>query len=155
PGFVNATAGDFHEALGSPTVDAGTQDSDLGPNDLDGNPRTLDGKHTCRSAATPDIGAYELVNPNPTPPCEANTSVDKAPKKKSKKRKGKIRFSSDVPGSTFECALDKQHVHACSSPFKLKKLKPGKHRFFVAAVNPNSGREDQTPVTIKWTVKKK
>jgi hypothetical protein len=54
PLFVNAAAGDYREAPGSPTIDAGVVDQ-LGALDLAGNPRTL--------GSAPDIGAYEFVPP--------------------------------------------------------------------------------------------
>jgi hypothetical protein len=54
PLFVNAAAGDYREATGSPTIDAGTTDQ-IGALDFDGNPRAL--------GAAPDIGAFELVPP--------------------------------------------------------------------------------------------
>jgi hypothetical protein len=54
PQFVNAATGDFREAPGSPTIDAGA-DEKLGPSDFDGNPRFL--------GSAPDIGAFEFVPP--------------------------------------------------------------------------------------------
>lgn len=62
PLFVDAAGGDYREALGSPTIDAGASDPSIGTLDLAGNPRTL--------GAAPDIGAYELapVAPSPPPP---------------------------------------------------------------------------------------
>jgi hypothetical protein len=57
PLFVNAGAGDYREAPGSPTIDAGSDSPLNGPFDLEGNPRQI-GPHT-------DIGAYEfLIAPN-------------------------------------------------------------------------------------------
>ena len=58
PVFVGP--GDFHEAAGAPTIDAGTTDMFTGTFDPDGNPRSL--------GAAPDIGAYEFVPPPPPPP---------------------------------------------------------------------------------------
>jgi hypothetical protein len=56
PVFVDAGAGDFHEAAGSPTIDAGTAvDPDIGPRDPDGNPRAI--------GAGVDIGAFESGGP--------------------------------------------------------------------------------------------
>jgi hypothetical protein len=60
PLFANAAGGDFHEAPGSPTIDAGSADPLNGPQDLDGQPRTL--------GAAPDIGAYESQRPAPVVP---------------------------------------------------------------------------------------
>jgi hypothetical protein len=54
PLFVDTAAGDYREAAGSPTIDAGVNDQ-LGPLDLDGNARLL--------GAAPDIGAFEFVPP--------------------------------------------------------------------------------------------
>jgi hypothetical protein len=58
PEFINPAAEDFHEAVGSPTIDAGATDPANSTTDLDGNPRTI-------GPAT-DIGAYEFV---PAPTC--------------------------------------------------------------------------------------
>ncbi len=60
-GSANQTApplflgpGDYREAPGSPTIDAGSSEG-IGPLDLAGNPRLL--------GAAPDIGAFEFVPP--------------------------------------------------------------------------------------------
>jgi hypothetical protein len=53
--FVDPAAGNFHQAPGSPTIDAGIADPRTGGIDLDGSPR-IDG-------AAPDIGAYEGTGP--------------------------------------------------------------------------------------------
>jgi hypothetical protein len=59
PAFVSPTpdsSSDYHQAVGSPTIDAGqTDDANNGPFDFDGDPRTI-------GAAT-DIGADEFVPP--------------------------------------------------------------------------------------------
>jgi hypothetical protein len=54
PLFVDAAAGDFHQAPGSPTIDAGSAEG-IGATDLDGNARF--------QGPAPDIGAYELAIP--------------------------------------------------------------------------------------------
>ncbi len=54
PLFVDAESRNYHEAAGSPTIDAGIA-GELGPLDLDGNPRIL--------GPAPDMGAYETSNP--------------------------------------------------------------------------------------------
>jgi Bacterial Ig domain len=53
PVFVDAAAGDYHEAPASPSVAAGAVDPANGTIDLDGILRTIDGET--------DIGAYELL----------------------------------------------------------------------------------------------
>ena len=55
PVFVNAAGGDYGEAMGSPTIDAGGVKDQLGPLDVAGNARVL--------GSAPDIGAYEFVPP--------------------------------------------------------------------------------------------
>jgi hypothetical protein len=85
-----------------------------------------------------------------TPP---ETTITKAPKKKSFKRKAKLEFSSSEPGSTFLCKLDKKPAQPCTSPLKTKKLKPGKHHFEVAATDA-AGNPDPSPATAKWKVKR-
>jgi hypothetical protein len=54
PLFVDVEKGDYHEAAGSPTIDAGIA-GELGPLDLDGSARV--------SGTAPDIGAYETLTP--------------------------------------------------------------------------------------------
>lgn len=67
PKLVNPSAGDYREAPGSATVDAGTKDPDFAT-DLAGRPRTL-GDGT-------DIGGYELL-PKPAVGTLAITSTGK------------------------------------------------------------------------------
>jgi hypothetical protein len=68
PLFVNAALGDYREAAGSPTIDAGSTDAQIGTLDFDGSPRSL--------GLAPDIGAYELV-----PPAGEIRSLALAPKR--------------------------------------------------------------------------
>jgi hypothetical protein len=51
--FVDAAGGDYHQAAGSVTLDAGVADPRAGAVDLDGAPRV--------AGSAPDIGAYEGV----------------------------------------------------------------------------------------------
>ena len=81
------------------------------------------------------------------------TTITKAPKKKTKKRKAKFKFTSDEPGSTFQCKLDKKPFVPCSPPFK-RKVNRKKHKFQVAAVDP-AGNVDPTPAQRKWRVRKR
>lgn len=138
---VFADGVDFRPTAGSPTVDAGSVDAFLGTTDLDGAARVR--------GPAPDMGAYEL--PDTTAP---ETTLTKKPKKKTFSRTAKLKFTSSEPGSTFRCQLDKKRVKPCTSPFKKKNLKVGKHRFKVWAVDA-AGNQDPRPAKYSWTVRKR
>jgi hypothetical protein len=70
PTFVAAAEGDFREAAGSPTIDAGLTEAANGPLAVGGEERTL---AACLGGpAVTDIGAYEFV---PTAPCGSSTNA--------------------------------------------------------------------------------
>jgi len=71
--------------------------------------------------------------------------------KKIKGNTAKFRFTSNEPGSRFQCKLDKRKFKPCSSPKKYKKLSDGKHKFKVRAVDP-SGNVDATPARKKFKI---
>jgi hypothetical protein len=100
PAFVDAAAGDFREAPGSPTIDAGSGEG-IGPLDLAGNPRLL--------GAAPDIGAFELVPPPPPPPPATGTltSLAVVPKAFRPLKRGGAIASATKPkrGTTVRYAL--------------------------------------------------
>jgi hypothetical protein len=98
-------------------------------------------------------------NPTPTPippaPSAPDTLLGSHPAKKlfttKKKVKVKFTFSSSPTGATFQCKLDKAAFSSCASP-KSYKVKPGKHKFTVAAVK--DGLTDPTAASFKFTVVK-
>ena len=115
---------------------------------------------------------FRLAAPSPrsnsTPPTERpcppgggdpdgtpDTEITKAPKNKLRKRKAKYKFTSTEPGSSFECAFDKQikkdRFKPCRPPKKYKRLDDGRHKFQVAAIDP-SGNVDPTPARDKFKV---
>ena len=71
---------------------------------------------------------------------------------KASKKQAKVTFSSDTGGAAFECSLDGKAFSGCSSPLKLKRLKPGKHVFRVRAVA--GGVADASPAQRAIKVKK-
>jgi hypothetical protein len=66
PLFVNAPGGDFHQAAGSPTIDAGINDPLNGTTDIDGEARQI-GPLTDIGAdeRPPDVGGGGTANPPP------------------------------------------------------------------------------------------
>jgi hypothetical protein len=155
PKFVEATAGNYREVSGSPTIDAGVNDPANGATDLAGNPRSLPGVITCTAPQPPavtDIGAFEFVPvvppcpPRIVPPPE--TVLGKA---KIRLRKAKFRFrATGEPATGFECKLDRKPWRKCASPRTYKRLKPGRHTFRVRAFD--SGGADPTPAVRKFRI---
>jgi DNA-binding beta-propeller fold protein YncE len=105
---------------------------------------------------------FRAVDPDPNPDPDQNpdpnadksppqTTIDKGPKRKTTRQATTIRFSADEPGSRFECKLDKGKFKPCSSPRKIKRLRPGKHRFAVRAID-QAGNADPTPAKVRWRV---
>jgi hypothetical protein len=70
------------------------------------------------------------------------------------KKKVKVRFafSSEPPGATFECRLDRGSFAPCASP-KVYRAKLGKHVFSVEAVL--GGVVDPTPTTFRFKVRRR
>ncbi len=147
PSFVDEAGGDLRPTVDSPTVNAGTADGLTGPTDLNGVAHTTGGNI--------DIGAYEYVAPvaPPTDTTPPETTIEKGPKKKSTKRKATFTFSSNEPGSSYVCKLDRKAAAPCTSPLKLKRLKTGKHRLTVVASDA-AGNADASAATYKWKTTK-
>jgi hypothetical protein len=61
-----------------------------------------------------------------------------------------MTFGSSSKGARFRCALDGAHFKACTSPKRLKGLRPGRHRFEVEAVV--AGKADPTPAVTRFTI---
>jgi hypothetical protein len=155
PKFIDPAAGNYRQAEGSPTIDAGVNDPANGATDLDGNTRSLPGRLTCSSPGPPavtDIGAYEFVPV--APPCVPVPSVVPGTvleKAKIKGRTAKFRFgATEGPATRFECKLDAKSWRTCSSPVTYKHLKAGRHAFRVRAVG--AGGADATPALRKFKI---
>lgn len=140
---VFTDVGAFHQAPTSPTLDKGTTDASVGTLDIDGETR--------KYGVATDIGADEYV-PDTTPP---DTAFSKTVKKKTHKRKAVFGFYSNE-AATFSCVVDKRKVAPCSSPYKVKVKKRGKHTLTVVATDA-AGNVDPTPAVWTWklTAKKK
>lgn len=85
-----------------------------------------------------------------TPP---ETSIDKHPAKRIRKRRATLGFSSPDPGASFECSLDGSGFKACASPL-ITTVSRGKHVFLARAVDA-AGNRDASPAKAGWKVKRK
>jgi subtilisin-like proprotein convertase family protein len=80
-----------------------------------------------------------------------DTILTKKPRS-STKTSAKVTFTS-TEASTFECKLDKKKWKSCTSPFKVRHLKVGKHKLQVRATDL-AGLVDASPAKVTWKVKK-
>ena len=130
PAVVAANAGNFHLNL-----------SAVFEPDTDG-----DGYGDVSQDACPESALAVVACPAP------DTSITKAPKKKSKKRSVTVAFGSTLAHSTFLVGVDGKPAQEYLSPYRAK-LKPGKHTITVQAVSP-LGIVDASPATTSFTIKK-
>jgi hypothetical protein len=72
-------------------------------------------------------------------------------KKTVKGTTAKFEFTSNEPGSSFQCKLDKHPFKPCSSPKKYKHLSSGKHKFKVRAADA-SGNVDASAAKKKFKI---
>lgn len=79
------------------------------------------------------------------------TTIDSAPASSTNNPIGTFEFSSDEPGSTFECRVDSSPFQACSSPLVTEPLTDGPHGFAVRAKDP-SGNVDPNPAFASFTI---
>ena len=79
------------------------------------------------------------------------TAIAKAPKRRTPRPRAKVAFTSSEPGSSFECSLDRGAFRTCAPPARLRRLRPGRHRFAVLAVDA-AGNADATPARVRWKV---
>ena len=95
PQFVNGAAGDFRQAAGSPTIDAGLTDPANGGLDLAGNPRTLNGRT--------DIGAYEIQPVSAPPPVRDTTAASTVIGRLRLSRTGVVSTTLACPAGEARC----------------------------------------------------
>jgi hypothetical protein len=146
PVFVNAVAGDFHQAAGSPTLDAGVLDASTGPTDFEGDARAI--RATAACPALPDIGADERVT---TLECDPPETTLTGPSGTTDDTTPTFQVGSDEPGSTFECRVDAAAYAACTSPYTTPVLALGTHTVEARAIDL-SGNVDPTPATRSVTI---
>ena len=147
PLFADLAGGDFHQAAGSPTIDAGDGSaSDLGSLDLDRTARV--------QGDSIDIGAYETAGPPDPDTTKPTVKITKGPAKKTRARNATFRFtgSDDMGPVLFSCRLDGKPARPCSSPTTYRNLKPGRHSF---ALTGSDDAGNKTTKRYAWKVVKK
>ena len=91
-----------------------------------------------------------LLNTPPAP----ETTIDSGPSGLTNDPTPTFTFSSDSPGSTFECRVDSDPFTACSGPgdsHTTSSLSDGSHTFEVQATNATP-QTDPTPASRSFTV---
>lgn len=85
-------------------------------------------------------------------PVQPQTRITFGPASKTRKRRPVFRFTDTTGqgGTEFRCRVDSGRWKGCSSPYKAKRLKPGRHTFSVKGTN--SGLREPRPVSRKFKV---
>ncbi len=119
-----------------------------------------DGKHTFAVEATDGAGNQQLAPTefswtvdnsllDTTPP---ETTIDSTPPDPSESSSASFTYSSNEPGSTFQCSLDGAAFSACAATgISYSGLVGGPHTFQVRA-SDSSDNTDQTPAGYSFVV---
>jgi hypothetical protein len=94
-------------------------------------------------------GEFEGATQTRCPPPQ--TTITRAPRKRTTSRWAVFRFEASVRGSSFECSLDGRPWTRCASPV-FRRVRPGDHRFAVRASDA-AGNMDPTPAVDRWRVR--
>ncbi len=79
------------------------------------------------------------------------TTIDKHPRKRTRRHRARFHFASDEGGTSFKCRLDDRRFRKCDSPKKVR-VRTGKHTFRVRATDAAGNVEDKA-TAFTWTVK--
>ncbi len=82
---------------------------------------------------------------------DPQTTITGHPPNQAGSHKATFRFTSNEPGSTFQCRHMNGPWQGCSSPKVYKNLNNGRHMFRVRAVDKN-GNVDMTPAQDTWRI---
>ena len=103
------------------------------------------------TTATRSFFVSVAAPPAPTDTEAPETTIRKGPKRKTEKTRAKFKFTSNEPGSTFECKLDKDPFDPARRLESTDTSTTGKHKFRVRAIDP-AGNVDRQPAKYKWKV---
>jgi hypothetical protein len=98
-----------------------------------------------------DNGGNAIPQPPASDKTPSQTSILRGPPRTSPARTAKFGFTSNEPGSSFECKVDRQPKRPCRSAMKLRRLRVGKHVFKVWAID-TAGNKDKSPVKYMFRV---
>jgi hypothetical protein len=134
-----------------------SRDSSTGPRSLDSFYREV-GPGCGVACQGPPPAPSDEPTPSPTPGpggdiSAPETTIDSAPKPKTRSSKATFTFSSNEAG-TFECSLDGGDPQSCSSPHTYTGIAKGTHSFAVTAIDAD-GNRDASPATAGWKVKRR
>ena len=142
PCFVNfaATAGTTYRIAVDGKLDTGT-----------GLPAmTSFGIHASMSISAPRSKSGAAVQSGPSPDKAPPNTTIRRQVLRSQPPQLVFHFSSNEPGSTFRCKLDKQRFAKCRSSKRFRHLAPGSHTLEVFAVDP-AGNADPSPAIAHFT----
>ena len=111
---------------------------------VDGNSVTV--TPTDSAGRTFDVQTFTF--PDTDPPV---TRITKGAPMRTDKHKVKFKFTSNERNSTFECKIHKKPFKPCEPPKTVRRLREGKHKFKVRAVDP-AGNVDPSPAKDKFRV---
>jgi hypothetical protein len=106
--------------------------------------------NTSPCSSTLPAGGSVTYREDSTLPGPPETTITKGPKK-TRKTRPKFKFTASDPGASFRCQVDQRRPVPCASPFRPPKLRPGKHKLRVQAVDA-FGNVDPTPAVKKFRI---
>jgi hypothetical protein len=134
-------------------IDGGSWTSCTSPDTI--SPALAEGSHTFDVRATDAAGNTDASPATTTWTVDLTapvTSLGSGPGSPSNITTPSFTFSSNEPGSIFQCRIDGGGWSACSSPYTVAPaLAEGTHTFDVRAIDP-AGNADATPASQTWTI---
>lgn len=80
-----------------------------------------------------------------------DTTISTSPQNRLNGAAALYRFSSNESSVTFQCKVDRKPFKPCTSPFRIRRLREGRHSFKVKATDA-AGNVDATPASDRFRV---
>ena len=154
---IQQGSGDYWDGSGFSSASEVWNDATIAGGDweyaFDASSFPADDAYTVRVRARDDAGNTESPSSRTFDfdATEPETSIDSVQPDPTNSPNASFDFSSDEPGSTFECSLDGGVWTACTSPESYLGLPDGSHSFDVRATDP-AGNTDGNPATAFWSI---